>query len=103
MTINELREIAIAHGIVILDYETVETLRSRRTQFEDGVDLDTVSDARLIEVMARFEGWYREDFPLLTDYDDASEQIDKAFRGALMDEGVMPDDRPHDDDEAVPA
>ena len=53
--------------------------------------------------MARFEGWYREDFPLLTDYDDASEQIDKAFRGALMDEGVMADDRPHDDDEPVPA
>lgn len=92
ITINELRDIAIRSGIVILDYETVETLRSRRLS-EGTFDMNAVPDAKLIGVMHRFENFYREDLPLLTEYDDACEKIDKAFWNALMDEGVVPDDR----------
>jgi hypothetical protein len=92
LNIDDLREIAIAHGIVILDYESIDTLRSRQAQF-DGCDLDAVPNAKLAAVMGRLDSFYREDFPLLTDYDDANAIIDKAFRNALMDKGVLTDDR----------
>lgn len=97
MDINEIREQALQHGIIILDYEDRATLRGRVADTL-GIPDTTVTDEqiRLVtdEVYAS-----QEDIVLLTETADGEASVARCVRAAIRSLGMGGPGEDEEDDE----